>query len=32
LLLLWPGAAIAIDATGWEDVVVWNPHLTMKDW
>ncbi|KAF6256742.1 galactose mutarotase-like domain-containing protein [Scenedesmus sp. NREL 46B-D3] len=25
------GAAIAIDATGWEDVVVWNPHLTMKE-
>eukprot|EP00878_Enallax_costatus_P017621 GHUV01018514.1.p1 GENE.GHUV01018514.1~~GHUV01018514.1.p1 ORF type:complete len:169 (+),score=61.26 GHUV01018514.1:556-1062(+) len=25
------GAAIAIDASGWEDVVVWNPHLTMKD-
>ncbi|KIZ00487.1 Putative apospory-associated protein C [Monoraphidium neglectum] len=25
------GAAIAIDATGWQDVVVWNPHLTMKE-
>lgn len=25
------GAAVAIDSTGWQDVVVWNPHLTMKD-
>lgn len=25
------GAAVAIDSTGWEDAVVWNPHLTMKD-
>ena len=25
-----PGAAVAIDASGWKDVVVWNPHLTMK--
>ncbi|KAF8070973.1 putative glucose-6-phosphate 1-epimerase [Scenedesmus sp. PABB004] len=25
------GAAVSIDATGWEDVVVWNPHTTMKD-
>jgi hypothetical protein len=25
-----PGAAVAIDASGWSDVVVWNPHLTMK--
>lgn len=24
------GAAVAIDASGWKDVVVWNPHLTMK--
>lgn len=23
------GAAVAIDSTGWEDIVVWNPHLTM---
>lgn len=23
------GAAVAIQASGWEDVVVWNPHLTM---
>lgn len=25
------GAAVALDSTGWEDTVVWNPHLTMKD-
>ncbi len=25
------GAAVAIDASGWEDAVVWNPHLTMKE-
>ncbi|KAJ9513908.1 hypothetical protein QJQ45_020994, partial [Haematococcus lacustris] len=25
------GAAVAIDSSGWEDTVVWNPHLTMKD-
>lgn len=31
LHLLPTGAAVAIDATGWEDVVVWNPHTTMKD-
>lgn len=31
MYLLSAGAAIAIDASGWEDVVVWNPHLTMKD-
>lgn len=24
------GAAVAIDSTGWEDVVVWNPHKTME--
>ena len=23
------GAAIAIDAKGWPDVVVWNPHTDM---
>jgi hypothetical protein len=21
---------VAIDASGWKDIVVWNPHLTMK--
>jgi glucose-6-phosphate 1-epimerase len=25
------GAAVAIDSTGWEDCVVWNPHTTMKE-
>lgn len=25
------GAAVAIDASGWEDAVVWNPHHTMKE-
>ncbi len=25
------GAAVAIDSSGWEDTVVWNPWLTMKD-
>ncbi|GFR48859.1 hypothetical protein Agub_g10813, partial [Astrephomene gubernaculifera] len=25
------GAAVALDSYGWEDTVVWNPHLTMKD-
>jgi len=25
------GAAVSIQASGWEDVVVWNPHLTMKE-
>lgn len=24
------GAAVAIDSTGWEDCVVWNPHTTME--
>jgi glucose-6-phosphate 1-epimerase len=24
------GAAVAIDADGWRDTVVWNPHLTME--
>jgi glucose-6-phosphate 1-epimerase len=24
------GAAVAIDAGGWRDTVVWNPHLTME--
>jgi glucose-6-phosphate 1-epimerase len=23
------GAAVAIDSTGWEDIVVWNPGQTM---
>lgn len=32
MVLPWcAGAAVAIDADGWEDIVVWNPHLTMKD-
>ncbi len=30
LLQVGTGAAVQIQATGWEDVVVWNPHLTMK--
>ena len=25
------GAAVAVDTTGWEDCVVWNPWTTMKD-
>jgi glucose-6-phosphate 1-epimerase len=23
------GAAVQIQSTGWQDCVVWNPHLTM---
>ena len=25
------GAAVAVDADGWKDVVVWNPHVSLKD-
>jgi glucose-6-phosphate 1-epimerase len=25
------GAAVALDSSGWEDTVVWNPYTTMKD-
>lgn len=25
------GAAVALDSSGWEDTVVWNPHTTMPD-
>ncbi|EFJ49540.1 hypothetical protein VOLCADRAFT_109718 [Volvox carteri f. nagariensis] len=25
------GAAVALDSSGWEDTVVWNPFTTMKD-
>jgi glucose-6-phosphate 1-epimerase len=24
------GAAVAIDSSGWEDIVVWNPWTTME--
>jgi len=26
------GAAITIDAKGWPDVVVWNPHTEMESY